>query len=500
MSVQIQKKSLQDALQDALQDILANLGNGRTDSTAYDTAWVARLSGIYDNEIFADATEWLRKNQHPDGSWGTKRLHYHDRFISTLAAVVALTHVGSGSRDERRIEAGIRALWHIVGGLNRDSHDTVGFPILSAALIKEAQSLGLDVPQAPIRYAAAYQHKVDELLAQEDRQWRKNSLTFSLEALRAALTERDDVIENNFSVGGSLAATASYLECFDNPAVMDYLVRTIEDEGTGAAPLFIPIDLFEIAWSLHHLRHAGVITPNHPDIKRALDILWAQWSPKYGIGYSSVMNLYDSDDAAAAYSVLKWGGYPVEPDMLNTYEQSDYFACYPNETDPSMSVQIRLLSVIRDLDDDTPDKNRWIQKILKALRKNDENGAFWMDKWHTSPYYVNSAAVSTLYGLDDHLATSRFKWILNTQNRDGGWGFMADSTAEETAYSLNALLWWDKYVVRVENGILNRGFNYLQTCWLQERYEPLWIAKSVYTPHYPVKSAIIRAMYTYLQR
>ena len=67
----------------AIDELLNALGEGRIDSVAYDTAWIARLNERFPGQGFGQALDWLRKNQHPDGSWGGTFLHYHDRIICT---------------------------------------------------------------------------------------------------------------------------------------------------------------------------------------------------------------------------------------------------------------------------------------------------------------------------------------------------------------------------------------------------------------------------------
>jgi halimadienyl-diphosphate synthase len=64
-----------------IQKLLKEIGPGRMSSTAYDTAWVARL-GEVDQDLSNQAMEWLSENQLPDGSWGAKDIfYYHDRVI-----------------------------------------------------------------------------------------------------------------------------------------------------------------------------------------------------------------------------------------------------------------------------------------------------------------------------------------------------------------------------------------------------------------------------------
>lgn len=478
-----------------LQMLCSNLNGGRVRGVAYDTAWLARLSAHYPQSGFEASVEWLRRHQYEDGTWGSHVLQYHDRFISTLAAIVALRELRQDKRDERRVQRGEDALWKLVGGLGRDDSDTIGFPILAASLADEATVLGLDVPRPPIRFYQPYKKKVQALFNQPERQWRSTSLVFSFEALRTAAGETDEVLEPNHSVGVSPSATAAYLLSHHNQPALEYLQNLMQREG-GAGPAVAPIDIFEITWSINHLRKTGVISPDDPPIREALEYLWGHWSPDIGVGYSAHCAFPNIDDTASCFMALQWGGYPVDASVFSYFELEDHFCCFHGETNPSISAHVRLLSALRQ-SEDHPQYEGWVNKILQLLRKSDENGSFWWDKWHSSPYYANSTAVSALYGIDDALARSRFKWIARTQNDDGGWGYLGQSTAEETAYCLNTLLIWDYTVERVDSAALHSAAQYLRLHLSDTHDTPLWIGKSLYTPVNPVKAVILSALYAY---
>lgn len=497
MVTTIRKTDEQTALTNEIQTLLKNLGAGKVDGVAYDTAWVARLAPIYPGYGFEESLEWLRRNQYDDGTWGAPVDHFHDRYISTLAAIVALKEVGKDWRDERRVKRGEDALWRLVGKLRMDDSDTVGFPMLSVSLSEEAETLGLDVPRPPLRYAGPYQKKVKALLKLPKSQWRGNSLTYSLEGLRTLIQPSDDLLEANYSVSISPAATAAYLMVQQDTPALAYLNDSMVIAGTGAVPALAPIDVFEIAWALSHLRTVGAIEPDDPAVLSLLDYVWSLWSQKVGISDSKYFKVPDLDDTAACFALLRWAGYPVSADVFGSYEMDEWFYCYPAETNPSPSVHVRLLAALR-MCQEHPLHSRWVNKALNALRSFDENGSFWWDKWHASPYYVNSLAVNVLYDLDNILAHSRLKWILRTQNDDGGWGYFGQSTPEETAYCLEALTIWDCTVGGIDPSVLDEAAEYLAQHLADASYMSLWIGKGLYTPPNLVKAAILSALYNYV--
>src|SRR4051812_12985228 len=116
-----------DLITNMIAETLQVLGKGAVDSVAYDTAWAARLDQKFPDEGFKRSLEWLRRNQNPDGSWGERRfIHHHDRFVSTLSAIIALHMLGKHHKDKARIRAGERYLWHNASKLSQDPHDTIG--------------------------------------------------------------------------------------------------------------------------------------------------------------------------------------------------------------------------------------------------------------------------------------------------------------------------------------------------------------------------------------
>jgi halimadienyl-diphosphate synthase len=114
----IQNSKLERAFSEMeeIHELLRKIGPGRMSSTAYDTAWVARLNEV-DPLLGNNALEWINANQLPDGSWGTGDiLYYHDRVVCTLAAMIALTHRGRRANDKLQIENGLYALERITKG------------------------------------------------------------------------------------------------------------------------------------------------------------------------------------------------------------------------------------------------------------------------------------------------------------------------------------------------------------------------------------------------
>ncbi|HLO15429.1 MAG TPA: hypothetical protein VK206_11400, partial [Anaerolineales bacterium] len=135
-------------MKDLIEKLIDEIGPGHMGSTAYDTAWAARLGEI-DWNLSSHALAWLAENQLPDGTWGAhKPFYYHDRVICTLAAMIALSYRGRRGHDRVQVENGKLALERIVGnatqGLQADPNGaTVGFEMIAPTLAAEAEKLGL---------------------------------------------------------------------------------------------------------------------------------------------------------------------------------------------------------------------------------------------------------------------------------------------------------------------------------------------------------------------
>ncbi len=483
------------ALQPAIDDVLSKLGRGHIDSVAYDTAWVARVAPLFPDVGFENALPWLRARQHADGSWGGEIIHHHDRFISTLAAAIALKEHGNMPDDADRVRRAEEFLWREYPRLNQDAHETIGFPVLAISLLDEARQLEMNVPHNPRCDAETIAKKL-AILQYSPHLWRNHTMSFSLEAIRSAFPKRPDFLETNGSVGTSPAATAALLlrSQHRSPEALAYLRSVVMADG--GVPNVSPIDTFEIAWSLNYLRIAGAVKPEDLQVRRALSELWHAWSPQSGLGFSSYYSIFDLDDTAAGYAVLRWGGYRADEKVFAQFEEESHFRCFPHEIDPSLSAQVRLISALKGV----PAGSRaaaWVEKTVTMLRRSETKGEFWFDKWHASPYYLACIAVEALTGVADDMVITRLRWLYSTQNGDGGWGFYGWSTPEETAYGLLSLLFWERQRGGIDPARLHAAADFLLGHIDDERLTPLWLGKCLYTPRYVVKATLLAALHAY---
>ena len=191
------------------------------------------------------------------------------------------------------------------------------------------------------------------------------------------------------------------------------------------------------------------------------------------------------------YDVSARFGRTLDIETLLKYEEEDHFRCYPLEINSSVSVNVHTIGALRQAGFGSEHPS--VKKVISYLRKTRQQDKFWLDKWHTSPYYPTAHFVILCQGYDDELCRDAINWILDTQKADGSWGYFNFSTAEETAYCLQALKLWERRGEKLPPGKIEQGIH-----WLLQRadlpYPPLWIGKVLYCPVYVVKSAILSAL------
>src|SRR3990172_336962 len=203
-----------------IQNLLEEIGSGNMSSTAYDTAWVARLGEI-DWDLSSNALNWLCEHQLPDGSWGAEKpFYYHDRVISTLSAMIALTYRGRRARDRAQIENGLLALDRITSGatqgLQADPNGaTIGFEMITPSLVEEAEKLGIIKKQGERilgRLSELRKLKLQKMMGHKINR----HVTMAFSAEMAGLDSQDmldvnNLQEENGTVGHSPSATAYFV-------------------------------------------------------------------------------------------------------------------------------------------------------------------------------------------------------------------------------------------------------------------------------------------------
>ncbi|MEW6239421.1 MAG: cyclase [Chloroflexota bacterium] len=487
-------------IKEEIISLLSRLGPGKMSPSAYDTAWVARLGDI-DPELSGRALEWLCQHQLPDGSWGAEQpFYYHDRVISTLSAMIALASQKNRRSLRRQIEKGLVALEWITEratkGLLADPNGaTVGFEMIVPTLVAEAEKLGL-IKQQGERILGRIARLRQEKLAKIEDQKINRYVTMAFSAEMAGtdfqeLLDVENLQEANGSIGHSPSATA-YFACHVRPkdeSSLAYLRRFVTKSGW--APNLIPFDVFERSWVLWNLSIADSWDDETDTVMCSIvDLLSSDWKRGQGIGLSAGYSIPDGDDTALVFEVLSRFGYHPGVEALFLFEGEKHFRTYHLEADSSNSVNIHMLGAFRQANFQL--ESGPVQKTMAYLVNSMVEGAYWFDKWHLSPYYPTAHAVVACAGYANSIVVKSIEWILGSQKEDGSWGFQ-NSTAEETAYCIQALQVWRQNGGQMPKDVVKKALSWLEQN-TEPPYPPLWIGKGLYNPEIVVRSAVLSAL------
>jgi halimadienyl-diphosphate synthase len=487
-------------LTDQIHELLRGL-RGRLGPSPYDIAWMARVPANGGGETrWPELVDWLIEHQWLDGSWGGAVRYYHDRILCTLAAIIALREHNTGEVHEA-IERGTRYIWHNLHRLRHDPFELVGFELIFPSLLTQARSLGLDVPTHTCGYGRIRTEKL-RLLPIELLYSPGTSVAFSLEFLdnRVDIERMHYLQGSNGAIANSPATTAYFaLRADGNSRALEYLegAKTL----SRGVPAFYPFRTFEITWALEHLAFGGLSLKElveqsvWKDLQNSLHEKGVSMDPSFGI--------YDGDTTAVTVHVLRLGEYEVNPAILHRFEEpnSRIFRTFDFERNASVSTNAHALGALAEMPD-YPDRREVIDRITAFLLAHRLYDTYWVDKWHSSPYYATSHTLIALLNLQKSLVPeflTSIEWILHTQRDDGSWGYFDRGTAEETAYALLALLHYHKVGNAVNPDILKKGISFLHLDVEQgnQTYPDLWIAKSLFAPYSVIRAAILGAIHLY---
>ncbi|RJP47906.1 MAG: cyclase [Anaerolineaceae bacterium] len=480
--------------------LLSEMGTSKMSPSAYDVAWLARLNDVLP-EIGNPALSWLGENQLEDGSWGSRApVYYHDRVISTLSAMIALSRRGRRSHDKAQVDKGLMALEQITSnatkGLMADPNGaTIGFELIVPTLVTEAERLGIIKQQGERILGRLQQLRKVKLRKMVGYKINRN-VTMAFSAEMAGIDNQDlldieNLQESNGSVGHSPSATAyfvKYVREGDEKAIK-YLKSVLSPDG--AVPNLYPFEVYEIAWMIWNL----ALTENVGNRKehyfgKALDYLQATWNPEKGIALSSGFSVPDGDNTCIIFELLSRFGRKANINGLLAFEEKEHFRCYDLEADLSSSVNIHALGALHSAGFESNHPS--VQKVIRFVDGRQTPHGYWFDKWHISPYYTTSHAIILGSLVSADFVNKAMSWMLNTQRPDGSWGFYIP-TVEETAYCIQALSILKKQGKKIPSDIIVKGVRWIQK-HQDNPFELFWIGKGLYGGELIIRSVILSAL------
>ena len=473
----------------------SSFATGWLDADVYSTAWVAMVPDIHDKTkpAWPTALDFIRSSQLQDGGWGDPLLYYaHGRVISTIAALIALRQ-WQVPADEDAVQSGLNALTHYANDLENEAHEPIGFELLFPSLLNMLEE-GIDrFPSRVLKKISLLNQEKLRLISQlvpdinNPQAW-----WFSMEALPTHdLAQISDVFFDEIgSISTSPAATAAALRArrlsgWNEPAAETYLDNLLA-LGDGAVPFAWPAEIFADLWILDTHRRAKMpVGTAYEPILRSLSHSWH--TGIHGLPYSQMFPMNDGDISAVGYAILKWAGYPVSDEGLLALWSDNCTKNYPNERVASVSTNIHLLTALRFASDEV--RNYYVRHVIAWLKEQAKPDTLFDDKWHLSPFYTVSHALSAFLGLDREMENRCYEFILDHQREDGGWGWQGRSTLEESAHCILALSEAYHAGLFKDTNPLQKASKLFRSASI-EATERMWIGKAQYRPVEIVESLI----------
>lgn len=490
---------IDDLVERRVAELMTTMSCGETSHSDYDAGWVARVRKPSTEEpAFPEVLDVVRARQREDGSWGPEVPYASARVLSTLSSVLALMSTSGPPEDARRVQRGVAYLCREWERVVADPALSIGFELLVATLLQEACRSGLRELEAFLPGARELRARKLARIPKELIYSRKLSVGYSLEFIGADLdgARAKDLLLDNGSIAGNVAATAFYYSMTGDPTAYEFLVRCVARWGANAIPYGEPADLFPRIWILHNLETASLIDAQDPAVQAHVDVIERAFGPG-GVGWSTLIDYGDADDTGMGLVVLAWSGRTPDWQVLRSYEGEERFRTYFGENDASTSANAHVLLALA-VAERTPWVDAAIAKVIGFLRGQRTRQGCWTDKWHASPYYATACVIEAFVqaGHEHELAVSH-EWVLATQRDDGSWGYFDQGSPEETSYALAILLASsDRTKHPIPPGVVERAIAYLSP-FVGDRWnadmEPLWINKTLYTPKQVVQSVILHA-------
>ncbi|GAU23364.1 hypothetical protein TSUD_334110 [Trifolium subterraneum] len=313
--------------------------DGEISISAYDTAWVALVKNIDDENKpqFPSSLQWIANNQLPDGSWGDELFLAHDRILNTLACVIALR---SWNIHPNKCEKGMKFFVENLYKLEDENveHMPIGFEIVFPSLLNIARSLNIQIPDdSPF---------IKDIFAMRDQKLRKiprevlhnvpTTLLHSLEGMQNL--DWNQLLKLQSQDGSFLfspSSTAIALMQTKDENALNYLAKIV-NKFNGGVPNVFPVDLFEHLWAVDRLERLGISRYFQQEIENCVNYVSRYWTDK-GICWARNSEVQDIDDTAMGFRLLRLHGHQVSADVFKHFEKSGQFFCFPGQLNQAVT-------------------------------------------------------------------------------------------------------------------------------------------------------------------
>ncbi|GMJ01143.1 GA REQUIRING 1, ARABIDOPSIS THALIANA ENT-COPALYL DIPHOSPHATE SYNTHETASE 1 [Hibiscus trionum] len=325
---------------DNIKSMLGSMENGEISCSAYDTAWVALIEDVNGSGSpqFPSTLEWIANNQLPDGSWGDDQIFVaHDRLINTLACVVALK---TWNIHPDKYQKGISFFKENISKLENENaeHMPIGFEVAFPSLLEVARTLNIEVPYDSPVFQDIYESR-DLKLTKIPKEIMHNvptTLLHSLEGMSGLDWEK--LLKLRCADGSFLFSPSSTAYAFmqtKDENCLEYLTKIVQ-RFNGGVPNVYPVDLFEHIWSIDRLQRLGISRYFKPEIKQCIDYVYRHWTEE-GICWARNTRVYDIDDTAMGFRLLRLHGYDVSAEVFRHFEKGGEFFCFVGQSNQAVT-------------------------------------------------------------------------------------------------------------------------------------------------------------------
>ncbi|XP_059437233.1 ent-copalyl diphosphate synthase 1-like isoform X1 [Corylus avellana] len=330
---------------DSIKSMLGSMEDGEISISAYDTAWVALVEDIHGSGFpqFPSSLQWIAKNQLPDGSWGDSLIFFsYDRIINTLACVIALK---SWNIHPEKYEKGISFLKEKICKLEYENaeHMPIGFEVAFPSLLEIARSLNIEVADdSPVLQEIYAKRNIKLTRIPRDMMHKvPTTLLHSLEGMPGLEWEK---LLNLQSQDGSFlfspSSTAFALMQTKDDNCLTYLKNAVH-RFNGGVPNVYPVDLFEHMWAADRLQRLGISRYFQPEIKECINYVYSYWTDE-GICWARNSKVYDVDDTAMGFRLLRLHGHKVSADVFQHFRKGDEFFCFAGQSTQAVTGMFNL--------------------------------------------------------------------------------------------------------------------------------------------------------------
>ncbi|MCO5601744.1 hypothetical protein L7F22_055869 [Adiantum nelumboides] len=325
-----------------IKQMFQSMNLGEISVSPYDTAWIAMVPSLNGSNTpqFPKCLHWIVDNQLPDGSWGDEKNVFlaYDRVSSTLACVIALKTWNIGHNN---IEKGVDFIYKNIHKFDEEEDDFMptAFEVVFPGMLDDAKCLGIDLPYDSPAVRAIRQECRRKLnrIPMDLIHTHPTTLLHSLEGLHRFVDWQKilQLLTKDGSFLFSPAATACALKYTGDERCLQY-INLVLQKFDNAAPSVYPVDLFEHLWMVDRLERLGVSRYFKKEIKECLDYAFKYWTPK-GIAWARDSNVFDADDTAMGFRLLRLHGYPVSPDVFHAFKRGKEFICFEGQTSQAVT-------------------------------------------------------------------------------------------------------------------------------------------------------------------